>query len=75
LHISCCAGRAEARFGPRRPWIFAEPKVIEGLDAVIKIASLGIDLPPAEIYGRRRIPKLGRRIVFALRFGHPLKTK
>lgn len=26
------------------------PKIIEGLDAVIKIASLGIDLPLAEIY-------------------------
>jgi len=28
----------------------SEPKVIEGLDAVIEIASLGIDLPLAEIY-------------------------
>jgi Uma2 family endonuclease len=30
--------------------MWPEPKVIEGLDAVIKIASLGIDLPLAEIY-------------------------
>jgi len=36
--------------GARSPGIFAQPKVIDGLDAVIKIASLGIDLPLAEIY-------------------------
>jgi len=29
--------------------ISPEPKVIEGLDAIIEIASLGIDLPLAEI--------------------------
>jgi hypothetical protein len=30
--------------------MWPEPKVIEGLDAVIKIVSLGINLPLAEIY-------------------------
>jgi hypothetical protein len=28
----------------------AKPRVINGLDAVIEIASLGVDLPLAEIY-------------------------
>jgi hypothetical protein len=32
------------------PGFSPEPKVIDGLSAVIKIASLGIDLPLGEIY-------------------------
>jgi hypothetical protein len=40
---ACAFGRAVRAFSPK-------PKVIEGLDAAIKIASLGIDLPLAEIY-------------------------
>jgi Uma2 family endonuclease len=42
--------KAEAQVWVRDAGGFFEPKVIEGPDAVIAIASLGIDLPLAEIY-------------------------